>query len=116
MMEYDVNASWPDSWSVLEYRTDDAIFHKIIAGFDGSYMYGPAWRLNSGITKIDETVDGYAVHGNSGSVYMLHKLTEGVRGYASTVLADLQQQVSSQGTDTLEIVLMKDILAKYKGE
>lgn len=103
----------PDSWSVLEVKVDGKTFHKIIVGFAGGYLHGDAWRMNSGISSIEETDKLYIVHGISESVYLLPKYGEGVRGYAAIVAADLLKQAKEQDKFTLKVVKMKDILSKY---
>lgn len=71
----------PDSWVILriDYGENEGIIYKILGGWSGSYLSGSSWRMNSGITKIEQDGDYYRVYGFSGSVYRVHKDMEGLR-------------------------------------
>lgn len=111
MNETNIDGYRPDSWSVLEIKTEDQTIHKIIVGFVGGYLYGDSWRINSGIVSIEETDKLYIVHGVSKSVYLLSKHCEGVRGYAAIIAASLL--TPSEG---VKVVQMKDIIGNYPYE
>ena len=68
----------PDSWVILETQSFNNIFYKVLAGWSGGYLYGGSWRMNSGISKIEEIGDFYLFHGNSGSTYKCHKHSYGL--------------------------------------
>ena len=63
----------PDSWVILKMINKDETYYKVLAGWASSYAYGSSWKLNSGITRVEEEGDGYLFHGHSGSVYRCHK-------------------------------------------
>jgi hypothetical protein len=64
----------PDRWVVVTItREDDSTIDKVLAGFYGGYLYGDAWRINSGIERVDTFDDRYEFHGYSGSVYVCYK-------------------------------------------
>lgn len=69
----------PDNWVVLKVTFEDKSTYRVLAGWSGSYLYGSSWRLNSGITKCEETDHTYIFHGNSGSKYECHKNSYGFR-------------------------------------
>lgn len=80
----------PDRWVVIRISpgTQDEVC-KIIAGWRGSYLYGESWKINSGITKIEEDEDFYYFHGYSGSIYQCHKCAYGF----TNMTADIFQQI-----------------------
>jgi len=48
----------PDCWQVIKITTkDNEVIYKLMAGWGGSYLYGPSWRLNSGIKRIEKKDD-----------------------------------------------------------
>lgn len=69
----------PDNWVIIKMSKDDDIFYKVLAGWSGGYLDGDSWRLNSGITKIEEKKDSYLFYGYSGSVYECRKGGYGLR-------------------------------------
>lgn len=76
----------PDSWVMLKITYKGKPTYKILAGWAGSYTYGASWKLNSGITKIEESGDYYLFHGYSGSVYNCHKKAYGLSAYTAGIL------------------------------
>lgn len=74
----------PDRWLVLEAKG----IYKLFGTTSGSYLYGDSWRLNSGITEVEDEDDRWLVHGVSGSVYECYKDSCGVAGaYNHSALA-----------------------------
>jgi len=66
----------PDAWVVVKLSGDavpDGVLYKILAGWKGGYTSGDSWKLNSGITKIEETEHVFNVYGYSGSIYSCYK-------------------------------------------
>jgi hypothetical protein len=66
----------PDSWVVLRIvsiKDDNAIFYRLLSGWYGGYTRGDEWRLNSGITKVEDGGLYWIIHGQSGSLYRCHK-------------------------------------------
>lgn len=66
----------PDCWVVLKIvsiKDDNTIFYRLLSGWIGGYAQSDAWRLNSGISKIEDCETYYNVHGKSGSVYRCGK-------------------------------------------
>ena len=73
--EYIRISETPDKWVVIKIPDGE---HKVFASFAGGYLDGDRWRLNSGITKVEEYEDYYYFFGYSGSCYKCHKKGYGV--------------------------------------
>jgi hypothetical protein len=66
----------PDCWVVLKLPE----CYKVLAGWSGGYLDGSAWRLNSGITRVEKNVDWkdeeyFVFYGHTGSEYWCHPET-----------------------------------------
>jgi hypothetical protein len=57
----------------------DEVIYKVLGGWASSYVNGSSWRLNSGIVKAELNDDHYTFTGSSGSVYVCHKDSYGLR-------------------------------------
>lgn len=98
----------PDSWVILHINTPEGdVLHKVLAGWSGSYLYGASWKINSGITKIEEHEDHYSIYGYSGSVYLCHKRGEQLTGMMHGILEGFSE-VAHQ-------IPITDILEEYSG-
>lgn len=62
----------PDYWCVIKINSHDP-HYRVFASWSGSYTQGSWWRMNSGITKVEEDGDSYIFYGSSGSAYKCHK-------------------------------------------
>ena len=82
----------PDTWVMLKLTYKDKPIYKILAGWGGSYLYGASWKLNSGVTKVEDDGDAYSFHGSSGSVYYCRKNCYGLSGYTASVLDSFYKQ------------------------
>ena len=94
----------PDNWVVVKVDED---FYKVLAGWSGGYLDGDSWRLNSGITKVEEDGDYWLFIGESGSVYQCHKEGYGVRmNIAGQVkqLKELGCELMSEETDWMKLL------------
>ena len=69
---------FPDNWVIIKIKGDDP-HYRVLAGRSGGYTTGDEWKLNSGITKVEFENDQYTFHGSSGSKYVCHKDTYGLR-------------------------------------
>ena len=61
-----------DNWVVIKMKGDKP-HYRLLVGTSGSYLYGDSWRMNSGITKIEEDEKFYYFYGSSGSSYCCYK-------------------------------------------
>ena len=116
----------PDSWVVLKVKAGKGTFpfYKVLAGWSGGYLSGDSWRINSGITRveddrtytqeIDEIDDKsyrttkltmknyYEFYGESGSCYRCHKGSYGLRMSTADVYKKMYLQREFDG----QIILM----------
>jgi hypothetical protein len=83
----------PDYWMLVRIEGDET-FYKVFATWSGGYLNGDSWRLNSGIVRVEETVEDYLFYGTSGSVYHCDKLRYGLNLYGSGILKSLEQRSS----------------------
>ena len=96
----------PDKWVMLKFMHGGTVIYKILATFYGGYLSGDSWKLNSGVTKIEEEGQCYLFYGSSGSVYRCHKNAYGMGGYTSGIYASFRKQVDEAGDD-VEMELME---------
>ena len=63
----------PDNWVVI--KLDDGVdpHYRVLAGWSGGYLDGDRWRINSGITKVEEDEHYFYFYGSSGSCYQCRK-------------------------------------------
>lgn len=94
----------PDKWVMLKFNHKGEVIYKILASWYGGYAKSDSWKLNSGVTKIEEDGQLYRFHGSSGSVYQCHKATYGMSAYTMGILASFQKQVSEAEGVTLELM------------
>ena len=94
----------PDVWVMLKFNYKGEIIYKILAGWYGGFASGDSWKLNSGVTKIEEDGQCYLFHGSSGSVYRCHKNAYGMGGYTSGIFASFQKQVNEAADVTMELL------------
>lgn len=61
----------PDNWVVLKLKSGKEAYpvYKVLAGWNGGYLDGDSWRMNSGITGVEKQAYLYGFYGSSGSVY-----------------------------------------------
>lgn len=92
----------PDAWVIIEVNHDGEQFQKILSGWSGSYLYGDSWRMSSRIKeiKIDAEQDYITVETDSGSVYNLPKVYQGLR----MSNAGIYNQLKEKFGDAVEIV------------
>lgn len=92
----------PDHWVMLKLTYKDKPIYKILAGWGGSYLYGASWKLNSGVTRVEDTGDSYLFHGSSGSVYECRKNSYGLSGYTASVLDSFYKDAEDNEDLTIE--------------
>ena len=81
----------PDNWVVLKVKGKDP-HYRVLAGWSGSYLEGSSWRMNSGITKVEEDDKAYYFSGLSGSTYRCGKQSYGLRMNNAYVWDDLSNR------------------------
>lgn len=82
----------PDNWVIIRIQHQGETYHKVLAGWTGSYTSGDSWRMNSGITKVVEEPLHWLFHGVSGSVYRCNKDRYGLRHNCGGVYDQLKQR------------------------
>ena len=89
----------PNSWVIVKIQNDKETFYKVFASWYGGYLSGDAWKINSGITKVEEDEDYYYFNGYSGSVYKCYKEAYGIRSsFVVSVLDDIIEKSEGQMT------------------
>jgi len=68
----------PDNWVIIKFKTAYP-HYRVLVGWSGGYLDGDSWRLNSGITRVDDEYDHLLFYGNSGSAYCCNKLSYRLR-------------------------------------
>lgn len=79
----------PDNWVVVKCPTDGHM--RVLAGWSGGYTQGDSWRINSGVTKCEETEDTFEFYGSSGSVYSCSKGSYTLRMNNASVWYQLEE-------------------------
>ena len=69
----------PDNWVVLKITYKNKTVYKVLAGWSGGYLDGDSWRMNSGITRVEDHETYYSFFGYSRSVYKVGKQSYGLR-------------------------------------
>jgi hypothetical protein len=80
----------PDNWVVIKMKSD-APHYRVLAGWSGGYLDGDAWRMNSGITRVENDGDRYKFYGSSGSCYSCYKESYCIRMNNAHIWAQLQE-------------------------
>jgi len=109
-----MNTYTPDRWVILRINTPEyGIVDKILCSWAGSYLYGPTWKLSSGILTFEESEgkDLWVSKQDSGSIYLLRKTSEEMSGIMSQVYQTLLEQVKeAQGSvESIEAKVYKGV-------
>ncbi len=90
----------PDRWIVVTLSSPKyGDVDKVLASWSGGYLHGDSWKLNSGISSVEETPDYYDFHGTSGSVYRCYKQSYGLSGVSAGILKQLEESGFVSGVD-----------------
>jgi len=114
-MRADMSVYTPDHWVIVKLEGEnvpDGILYKVLAGWYGGYLGSDSWKLNSGITKIVDKGDHYAIDGYSGSRYLCFKNSERLGSYTASIFKDLA--IELEGEATIEVVPVESILDTFK--
>lgn len=82
----------PDRWVLIEITNEEEIIYKIFGSWLGGYANGDAWRLNSGISNIEENDNCYFVNGESGSLYLCNKNSYGINNYSRKIIDNFSKK------------------------
>lgn len=84
----------PERWVILKLPND---YYKVFGSWSGGYLDGDRWKLNSGISKVEEDEDFYYFVGFSGSCYKCHKNDYGIAtAYSKNVLNNMIEKTNGQ--------------------
>ena len=86
----DYNDYTCDNWVVIKMKGDDP-HYRLLVGSSGGYLYGDSWRMNSGITSVEEDEASYYFSGSSGSRYRCGKRSYMLRMNTASVWKRLQK-------------------------
>ena len=98
----------PDKWVMLRFTHKGQDVYKILASFYGGYLDGDSWKLNSGVTKVEQDDKYYYFHGSSGSVYACHKESYGMSMYAMSIYNKFLKQVREAEDSNMELLYEDD--------
>lgn len=96
----------PDRWVILKLSGP---LYKVLASWEGGYLFEDLWRINSGITKCKEEDNYFLFYGHSGSVYRCHKEQYGLgaasRGIYTKLKATYPEEVEllDENTNWVEV-------------
>ena len=98
------NEYTPDKWIVVKIEGGEfPLTYKVFANWNGGYLDGDSWKLNSGITKVTKAKKHYNFKGFSGSVYKCHENAYGMTCYGLTVIDNIINKSKEAGV-TVEIM------------
>jgi hypothetical protein len=105
-----MNTYFPDRWVVVKISSVELGTHyRVFGGWYGGFAGADSWKMNSGITKIDEYENHYDFHGESASVYSCNKHAYGMTNYMAQVFMSLKNQF--EGTeDSIELIEWEKVL------
>jgi len=79
----------PDEWELVFLDTEEK-HYRIFASWYGGFSIGDSWKLNSGITNVQDNGDFFIFFGESGSEYWCSKKRYGINSsYNTSVLQSL---------------------------
>ena len=104
----------PNRWVVVKItRADNEPHYKVFGSWSGGYLDGDRWKMNSGISRVEEDETNLYFHGHSGSCYQCNKKSYGIAtAYSLGVLDNLKNvsvdngveiEVLSEDTDFLNL-------------
>lgn len=105
---------YPDTWIIVELKGTDVPkpYHRILAGWSGSYLYGSSWKMSSGVTKIIEQENHWEIHNHSGSIYQCPKGREQLSLYTQSILESYSQDNSEK--IAINLVSLESIYDLYR--
>ena len=78
----------PDNWVLVKITGTDP-HYRVFGSWRGGYAEGDSWRLNSGVTRVEEDENYFYFYGYTGSCYVCGKNSYGYLGsYNSGVITN----------------------------
>lgn len=90
----------PERWVIVKLPND---YYKVFGTWVGGCLDGDRWKLNSGISKVEQDENFYYFVGFSGSCYKCYKKGYGIATYYGLGVLN---KIIEQGNGQIE--LMKD--------
>ena len=91
----------PERWVILKLPNN---YYKVFGTWADGYLDGDRWKLNSGISKVEQDENFYYFIGFSGSCYKCNKKAYGTAtSYGHSILNKIIEQGNGQ------IELMEDV-------
>ena len=96
----------PDCWVIVRFTSEKfGVVDKILAGWSGGYTSGSEWKLNSGITKVEDKGDRFLVTGSTGSVYNLYKPFQKLGSSIAPIYHSFVKQIEESSSEaSIEIL------------
>ena len=99
----------PDRWVIIKVNGQSP-HYRVFGSWYGGYAGSDSWRMNSGITSVEQDEHGYKFMGSSGSLYRCGKASYGTSGYGGAVLGDIMArqpelniQILDEQTDFMKL-------------
>ena len=88
----------PERWVIVKLPNN---YYKVFGTWTGGYLDGDRWKLNSGISKVEQDENFYYFIGFSGSCYECHK-----KGYGTATSWGLSvlNKIIEQGNGQIELM------------
>jgi len=95
----------PNKWVVLKMVVDGNTFYKLFSTWLGGYLDGDAWRINSGIVRVEQEGNYLRFFGESGSCYecVNSEHSYGTNYYTQGVLDNIIKKGTDMG-HTIEVM------------
>lgn len=106
----------PHGWVILKMQTPEGDLYKVFGGWYGGFAGSDSWKLNSGITKVNNIGEGcYELEGYSGSVYTVHISAENHLGfYHESILQNLiDKSKKVLGEDKVSLISFRNFLVEF---
>lgn len=89
----------PDKWVVVKMTANGETFYKLFSTWLGGYLDGDAWKINSGIVRVEQEGDFIKFFGHSGSCYECVNFERlyGTSGYTQGVLDGIIKSGQEKG-------------------
>jgi len=111
----------PQAWAIIKMTNVgddfDNTYYKVFASWSGGYLDGDRWKMNSGISRVEEDEEYYYFYGISGSCYACRKEAYGIRtSYSQGILdnvlknsykVNIKTEVLPKETDWINILNLK---------
>jgi hypothetical protein len=90
----------PENWVIIKITNKDKTYYKVFGTWVGGYLDGDRWKLNSGVSSIEEDEDYYYYYGYSGSCYMCNKNSYGISTlYNQGIFETLKKSANNSGIE-----------------